>query len=160
MAAAQQAHDLKLWTWDKTANTITIANQHAFEFLNGGWVEEFALVTLDDSGYFDEVLANVEVQDFAGEMDVAATLNGRLGIIECKTTGPAKGERKASVIVKYLMHEHMFGGLYAKAILALPSNEDITDWKKLCDQYDVAHPIHSDELKYLANTMYRLLTPI
>lgn len=159
MVAAQQAHELKLWTWDKTANTITITNQPAFEFLNGGWVEEFVLATLNDCGHFDEVLANVEVEDFAGEMDVVATLNGRLGIVECKTTGPAKGEKKAFVILKYLINERMFGGLYAKAILALPSNEDIRDWKRLCDRYDVAHPIHSDELKNLANTMYRLLTP-
>lgn len=157
--AVKQAHEVKLWNWDQTANTITIKDQQAFEFLNGGWVEIFALVTLDNSHHFDEVLANVQVEDFAGEMDVVATLNGRLGIIECKTEGPANEDRKARLIAKHRLHEHMFGGLYAKAILALPSDNRIRDWKKLCDQYELANPIHGHELKNLANKMYRLLTP-
>lgn len=155
--AAKQAHEIKLWNWDQTENTITIKDQQAFEFLNGGWVEIFALLTLCNSRHFDEVLANVQVEDFAGEMDVVATLNGRLGIIECKTEGPANEDRKARLIAKHRLHEHMFGGLYAKAILALPSDNRIRDWKKLCDQYELAHPIHSHELKDLANKMYRLL---
>lgn len=160
IAAAKQAHEIKLWNWDQMANTITIKDQQAFTFLKGGWVETFALLTLDRSGHFDEVVANVEVEDFEGEIDVLATLNGRLGIIECKTSGPAKKEGKALFIAKHRMHEHMFGGLYAKAVLALPSNEDIREWKKLCDQYDLAPPIHSDKLKDLANQMYRLLIPV
>lgn len=162
--AAQRTQELELWKWDQKAGTITIINKEAFEFLKGGWVETFVLKTLADDRRFDEVLGNVEIEDlqnkpFEGELDIIVTRNGRLGIIECKTTGPRGDEGKTFAVAKIRLHEVIFGGPYAKAVFALPSNENINQWKAISEQYKLPEPIYGGNLKQLAKTMHELLGP-
>ncbi len=167
--AAKRAHDTGLWIWDQTAGTITITSKEAFEFLKGGWVEIFVLKTLADDGRFDDVLGNVEIkgfdgegfegEDFKGELDVVVTRNGRLGIIECKTSGPQKGQGLTYAVAKVRLHEVIFGGPYATAVFALPSPEISNEWREIFDQYKLPEPIHGTKLKELANIMSSLLGP-
>jgi hypothetical protein len=151
--AARRAHEIGLWRWDEKAGTITITDEAAFSFLNGGWVEVFALTSLARDGRFDEVLGNVEVEGFEGELDVVVARNGRLGIVECKTQGPVKDEGKTFAVAKIRLHEVIFGGPYATAMFALPSNEYIQQWREICKQYDLPEPIQGSDLKRLADRM-------
>jgi len=146
-----------LWRWDEAAGTLTITNSSAWNFLNGGWVEVLALCSLGNHGDFNEVLGNVEIEGFAGELDVVATHNGRLGIIECKTEGPSQEERLSFAIAKVRLHEVILGGPYAAGMFVLPSDENIRSWQDICRQYALPEPVYGANLSRLPDELLRRL---
>ena len=153
--AARRAHEAGLWAWewDEKAGTFTIPDKIAYNFLNGEWVEVFALTTLANSGKFDDVLGRVEVEGFEGDLDVVAAYNGRLGIVDCKTTGATREEGMSNTIAKIRLHDVLFGGTYARALFARPSDEYIEQWRKQCEQYRLPEPIQGPQLKQLATKL-------
>lgn len=163
--AAKRAQEAGLWKWDEDAGTITIASQHARDFLNGGWVEALAFTALSGDSRFDEVLGNVELNGL-GELDVVVSRNGRMGIVECKTTGPRAGrtgERSADgmtfVVAKLRMHEVILGGPYAASMFAFASDANFRDWKRICEQYGIPEPLFGQKVRNLADEMFKRLAP-
>lgn len=163
--AAKRAQEAGLWKWNEEDGTITIASQEAYDFLNGGWVEVFALTALSDDPRFDEVLGNVELSGFEGELDVVVSRNGRMGIVECKTTGPRSGrpgERSDGmtfVVAKVRLHEVVLGGPYAASMFAFASDANFRDWEKICEQYGIPEPLFGQKVHKLADDMFKRLAP-
>jgi hypothetical protein len=122
-------------------------------------VEVYALIALDTSELFDEVLGKVRIGGFTGEIDVMVTRNGRLGIVECKTRGPY-GEGVTFVIAKIRQYEAIFGGPYARAVFALASDEHIGGIggiREASQQFGIGALIYGPQLKDLATAVYRTL---
>jgi hypothetical protein len=155
--AARQAHEAGLWVWDEKAGTFTIPDKTAYGFLNGEWVEAFALTSLAKSECFDDVLGRVEVEGFEGDLDVVATYNGRLGIVDCKTTGATREEGMSNTIAKIRLHDVLFGGTYARALFARPSDEGIQNWRRICEQYKLPEPVQGPQLKQLASRLREVM---
>ncbi len=156
--ALQRLEAMGLLTWKAAQRLLRVADEPSWRFLDGGWVETYALVSLTESGLFDEVLGNLEVEDFEGEIDIVVTRNGRLGIVECKTKGP-HGEGVTFAAAKLRQHEAIFGGPYARAVFALASDEHISDIGKVAEQYGIKEPIYGEDLKDLARKAYKGLSP-
>ena len=154
----QQMENMGLVLWNKASNLLGVAHTEAWEFLDGGWVETYSLVHLSESGFFDKVLGNVEVEDFEGELDVVVSLNGRLGIVECKTKG-THGEGATFIASKLRQHEAIFGGTYARALLALASRGHFRDIEHIAEQYGIGKVIFGEDLRNLAREMLTLLRP-
>jgi hypothetical protein len=70
-----------------------IFNNPAFRFLNGRWLEAYVYLALLRDGRFMDVRSQVVVEGVPNELDVACTLNGKLGIIECKAATLYKEKR-------------------------------------------------------------------
>jgi hypothetical protein len=157
--AASRIASYGFWEWNRQTNTFTIRDQCAYDFLKGGWVETFVISALAKDRRFDQVLGNVKIpaKNHVLELDVVVSRNGRLGIVECKTTGPARAESKSSALAKIGIHEAIFGGVYAKAVLARPSNEDYRDWEVFCELYKLPKPIYGNGLKDIAEAVGELL---
>lgn len=155
--ALQRLRELNVVTWNQEQLRIRAVSEPAWGFLNGGWVEAYALIALAGSKLFDEVLGNVTIKGFEGEMDVMVTRNGRLGIVECKTRGP-HGEGVTAVIAKIRQYEAILGGPYGRAVFALASDENIWDIRKASEQFGIGTPICGPGLKDLAGAVYRTLS--
>jgi hypothetical protein len=156
LEALQRLAALNLVTWNQEQRRIQATSEPAWGFLNGGWVEAYALIALDTSKLFDEVLGNVRIQGFVGEIDVMVTRNGRLGIVECKTRGPY-GEGVTFVIAKIRQYEAILGGPYARAVFALASDEHIRDIRDASEQFGIGTPIYGSGLRDLATAICRTL---
>ncbi|MBZ0161060.1 MAG: DUF1887 family protein [bacterium] len=154
----QRLAALNVVTWNHEQCRIQATNKSAWGFLNGGWVEAYALIALDESGLFDQVLGNVNIKGFAGDIDVMVTRNGRLGIVECKTKGPY-GEGVTAVIAKIRQYEAIFGGPYARAVFALASDENIRVIQEASEQFGIGMLIYGRELRELARAVCRTLSP-
>jgi hypothetical protein len=61
------------------------ANQQGRTFLTGKWLDVLVHVLLEDSENFDDVKSNLRLKGVENELDVLATRNGQLAIIECKS---------------------------------------------------------------------------
>lgn len=157
LQALQKLGELNVVTWDQEQVRIRAASEPTWGFLNGGWVEAYALIALEGSGLFDQALGNVRIKGFAGEIDVMVTHNGRLGIVECKTKGPY-GEGASFMIAKVRQYEAIFGGPYARAVFALASDEHIRDIREVSEQFGIGTPIYGPGLKDLAKAVYRTLS--
>jgi len=144
--AVQRLEAMGLLRWNTTQRSLRVVDEPAWGFMNGGWVETFALISLAESNWFDEVLGNLEVEGFEGEIDTVVTRNGRLGIVECKTKGP-QGEGATFAAAKIRQHEMILGGPYARTFFALPSNENIEDIQKASTQFGIGDPIYEDPQK-------------
>lgn len=157
LEALRRLAALNVVTWNQEQFRIQATSVPAWGFLNGGWVEAYALITLDQSKLFDKALGNVGIKGFTGEIDVMVTRNGRLGIVECKTRGPY-GEGVTFVIAKIRQYEAILGGPYARAVFALASDEHIRDIREASEQFGIGTPIYGPELKNLAAAVYRSLS--
>lgn len=154
----ERLKQINVVTWTPEQRRIQATNESAWGFLNGGWVEAYALIALDESGLFDQVLGNVNIKGFAGDIDVMVTRNGRLGIVECKTKGPY-GEGVTAVIAKIRQYEAIFGGPYARAVFALASDENIRVIQEASEQFGIGMLIYGRELRELARAVCRTLSP-
>lgn len=143
--------DAKIWSWNESAQTITIHKAEDWDFVNGIWVEWFACIALIESGYFeqDKVLAHVKVAGFEGDLDILATRNGRLGVIECKTSGPEDETELSFVATKTRLHQTLFGGPYAKSYF-VRAKEEAAIWEKVTQQYGIEGVIEGPKLTGLA----------
>lgn len=141
----------RIWSWNEYAQTVTIDRVEDWDFVNGIWVEWFAFIALIDSDYFekDKVLAHVKVADFEGDLDVIATRNGRLGVIECKTSGPEDETGLSFVATKTRLHQTLFGGPYAKSYF-VRAKEESPIWEKITQQYGIEGVIEGPNLTGLA----------
>jgi hypothetical protein len=137
---------LKLVVWQEADRQVRIMDDKAWAFLSGGWVEVYALVKLAESEYFDEVVGNLEVDGFRGEIDVAVTRNGRLGLVECKTRG-GHGEGATFMAAKMRLHESIFGGVYAEAVFALAARDNLQDVVDAASQYRVKNIVCGEGAK-------------
>ena len=54
-------------------------------FLTGKWLDALVHVLLERSGHFDDVKSDLRLRGVENELDVLATRNGQLAIIECKS---------------------------------------------------------------------------
>jgi hypothetical protein len=155
LEALKKLRSLGVLTFDEQKAQVHVTNHDSWDFLNGIWVELYALWTLHSSSRFDEVLGQVKVKAFKGELDVVVSKNGRLCIIECKTMGP--GEGVASLAAKLRQHEILFGGTYARSLLALASDEHIGDIKPVAEQYGIPELIYGAALKKLPEVVERMV---
>lgn len=145
--AIQHLHDAKFWEWN---GSDVIISQDRWDFVNGKWLEAYAVTTLADhvaghgkDDWFDEVLGPVYVKG-SPEIDVMVSKNGQLVILECKLTG---GE-PTSILGKLYAHEHLLGGLYGASVFvraAPDENGGTTQW----EQYG-AEMVIGPDLKDLA----------
>ena len=108
-AAILRLAEAGLWSWDDDAGEIIIADQSA-NFLNGLWVEVYAAIQLQETGYFDDVRLNVILEGVDGEIDVVAVSNGRIVLIECKSN-----VRRSEQLNKLDAFRRRLGGPYAHA---------------------------------------------
>lgn len=157
LQALQRLGELNVVTWKQEQLGIRATSEPDWGFLNGGWVEAYALIALDECKLFDEVLGKVRIKGFTGEIDVMVARNGRLGIVECKTRGPY-GEGVTAVVAKIRQYEAIFGGPYARAVFALASDEHIRVIREASEQFGVGTPIYGPGLKDLAKAVYRTLS--
>lgn len=109
--------EMKQRGWVRSEGDFIYLSSHsAIPFLTGKWLEEYVAWRLKQSGKFMDVChCSIKVAEPENELDVACTLNGKLGIIECKS-----GSVKEQVaLTKLKMLRDRLGGVFGKAFLAI-----------------------------------------
>lgn len=62
-----------------------LATKRGRDFLGGKWLDAIAYVLLNNSGLFGDVQPDQRLQGVPNELDVLATRNGQLAVVECKS---------------------------------------------------------------------------
>jgi hypothetical protein len=100
-----------------------LAGSPAVSFIDGGWLEAYVYLALQNSGRFANVAARQKLSGAENELDVACTLNGKLGIIECKG-GNLKGPLGQSALNRLRALRDSLGGIFARAFLVTAQSRD------------------------------------
>src|SRR5579875_216578 len=95
---------------DKQGVTLICENEAQQKFLDGKWVEVYALHSLASSGLFHDVRGNITLKGWSGECDVMLTVNAKLAIIECKSDA-----KLSEQFAKIRALQRDRGGLYAES---------------------------------------------
>jgi len=90
-------------------------NNAGFNFFNGSWLEAYVFLALRKSDSFADVEARVMIEGIENELDVACTLNAKLGVIECKTGKIGQNELNRLKALRETL-----GGVFSKSFLVVP----------------------------------------
>lgn len=118
-----------LWLWDQNLKQITLTDKQTANFLNGGWIEILVAIRMQQSGLFDDVLLNIELDGIDGEIDVAAVSNGKLVLVECKSN-----VKQAIQLNKLDSFRRRLGGPYAQAYYARASEANANQIRQQCQK--------------------------
>lgn len=147
-AFTQQLVDLGL---AREMNGDLVIYNNAQRFLNGRWLEAYVWDKLDQTGQCMDICKNLEVIGIANELDVACTVHGKLGVVECKT-GSLKGKEGQNVLNKLMAIKDGLGGIFAKSFLVITNSEkeSTEEFKKRANEYG-ATIIFRDQLENAGN---------
>jgi len=139
-AAVERNHLLR-----RAGSLLYVANP-VLKFIQGGWLEAYACAILKRCDRFMDVAANVKVAGVENELDIACSLNGKLGIIECKS-GQIKGQEGQAYLNRLRVLKESLGGSFGRTVLvtALPKGSLSTEVERRAREY-VARLIYLEEL--------------
>jgi hypothetical protein len=122
----------------------------AARFINGDWLEDYVVLKLAQSGSFMDVCWRLKVAKVDNELDVACTINGKIGIIECKS-GSLKGAKGQFMLSRLHALKETLGGTFGKTYLvtATPKEEISADLLNRANEY-VSRIIDLSELPMVA----------
>lgn len=140
----------RLWLWNQETSEISIVDKDNASFLNGLWVEIYVAVQMQSSCYFDNVLINIELDGLKGEIDVAATINGKLVIIECKSN-----LKQSQQLAKLHSMCKRLGGPYSQAYYARASDAYANNIRNQCRKHKIDGEIFGAELRDIAGIINR-----
>lgn len=135
-----------------------LIGEDAFNFLNGGWLEYYVENALLETGLFMDIVCNLKVTKIPNQIDVACTINGKLGVIECKT-GSLKGPDGQDTLSKLFALRKFLGGTFAKSILVITSSKDslTPEFLSRADEY-VSCVMYIEQLEDLGSLIVKQLT--
>jgi hypothetical protein len=87
-------------------------------FVSGKWLEGFTYLAALEGGNFSDVEHSLKIEGVENEIDVACVLNGKLGIVECKT-GRLKGTAGQSALNRLWALKDGLGGTFARSFLVI-----------------------------------------
>lgn len=93
----------------------------AVKFLDGGWLEAYTYLALRQSRALVDVVCRLKLSGVENELDVACTLNAKLGVIECKS-GSLKGPTGQAALNRLRALRDSLGGVFGKAFLIIGQN--------------------------------------
>ena len=131
-----------LWLWHHDLDEIIIMDKTSSDFLNGIWVEAYVGMRMLQSDYFNDVLLNVKLKGWEGEIDVAAVSNGKLVLIECKSN-----VQQSQQLSKLESLCRRLGGPYAQAYYARASEAYAERIKTQCRKYNIDGEFFGRELQ-------------
>ena len=110
--------------WDEK-DSILSCTKEQYKFINGPWVEVFALHQLTDSGLFHDVRGNVKLKGVDGEWDIMLTVNAKLAILECKSDAKLSDQ-----FGKIRAIQRDLGGTYAHSFFLRSGTKDSNTTKQ------------------------------
>ena len=133
-------------------------SKSAVGFLNGGWLESFVLRALQKTNLFMDVVCRQKVANVENELDVACTLNGKLGIVECKS-GSLKGQQGQGILNRLRTLKDTLGGTFAKSFLVTTTKPEYVskEFEIRAKEY-VSEVIHLDGLVNVGEIIARRLS--
>lgn len=131
----------------RRANAGWETTQATRPFLTGKWLEAIVYVQLLDSGAFDDTRMNVCVHGIENELDVTATRNGQLAIIECKS-----GELGGATILNKLQAIRTGFGTFARSLFvsSRPHHQIDEQFRNRAKDYGVRQIITRETLTQAA----------
>jgi hypothetical protein len=144
-ALAEILHALNCLEWDAKQRVGAIVTPAQFNFLSGGWLEVFTFHQLKTSGYFDDVRANVKLENTRGELDIVLTARAALGICECKF-----GATTSLILGKLRGLKDALGGTYGRTFYITARDSLTDDIQNLVQLYGVTSVFTAGDLPHLA----------
>ena len=141
-AVIEQLAEKGLWEWHQDSGKIVVSNSSAAALLNGGWVEAYVAMQMEQSGLFDDVRLNLELRGVEGEIDVAAVGNGKLALVECKSN-----VQQSQQLSKLDSFRHRLGGPYAQAYYARASEAYAKRIRAQCQKFQLDGVFFGAELR-------------
>ncbi|NUM45122.1 MAG: DUF1887 family protein [Anaerolineales bacterium] len=138
----QQLSVLGLWQWDESNSSVTIFNRQNAHFINGGWIEVYTGLQIEESGFFDETLLNVKLKGIEGELDLVAIKNGKLVLVECKSN-----VQRSEQLNKLDAFRRRLGGPFAKAYYVRASDANANQIRKQCEKLKLNGVFFGAELR-------------
>ncbi len=128
------------------------ASKLLYNFLNGGWLEDYVASSLQKTGIQQmNIGCRLKIKGIENEIDVACALNGKLGIVECKS-GSLKGPVGQGILNRLRALKESLGGTFAKSYLVTtcPTSEASYQFKARANEY-VSSVIYLDQLEIVGN---------
>lgn len=140
-------NDMLAFGMARASGNLFYLNTTAVAFINGGWLESFVYLCLQQAGGFMDVACRLKVAGIDNELDVACTLNGKLGVIECKS-GSLKGPVGQSALNRLRALKETLGGTFGRSFLIVASLEEnlSADFIRRANEY-VSRVIYLNELE-------------
>jgi hypothetical protein len=134
----------------RRSGTFFYLSPSAVRFINGGWLEDYVALKLIQSGVFMDVCWRLKVARIDNELDVACTINGKLGIVECKS-GSLKGDKGQFMLSRLRALKETLGGTFGKSYLvtSTPKEKISADLLNRAKEY-VSRVIDLSELPMVA----------
>lgn len=148
--AIAQLADAGLWLWEETSQAITIQTKQVAQFLNGGWVEAYVGLNVVASGCFDDVRLNVTLDGVEGEIDLAGVSNGRLFLVECKSS-----VQRSEHLAKLHSFRERLGGPFAKAYYARASDSYARQIRAQCRKFKLNGEFFGSQLAVIGREIGR-----
>lgn len=138
-------------------NGQVFVNKTAYMFLNGGWLESYVWLALKKTSRCMDARCRLKIQDIENELDAACTVQGKLGIIECKS-GSLKGPEGQKILGRLKALKDTLGGTFARPFLVTTCMpDDVTeDFKKRAREYS-STIIYLNELEGVGNRIVEAL---
>ncbi len=125
-----------------------------FHFLEGGWLEAYVYTALKESGRFMDVVGRVHTTGDENEIDVACTLNAKLGIIECKSSA-FQGQ---AILNRLLALKETLAGTFGKTFFVTSRYPDrLSEVNQLRAAEYISRLIGMDELAYVEGVIYKTM---
>jgi hypothetical protein len=129
------------WEWNQDSGEIAVTDNLIADFLNGGWVEVYVAMQMEQSNFFDDVRLNIKLRDVEGEMDIAAVSNGKLVLVECKSN-----VQQSQQLSKLDSFRRRLGGPYAQAYYARASEAYASRIRQQCQKFQLDDVFFGQEL--------------
>jgi len=113
-----QLADLERSRMAKNLGETVLLASPAYQFLHGRWLEAYVYQALIKSGRFGDVRSQLRLTGLDNELDAACTINGKLGVVECKTGSLASKEGQSTLNRLRALRDSL-GGLFAKPFLVM-----------------------------------------
>ena len=134
-----------------------IFSNKAWEYLNGGWLEQYVILALSKDRRFDDVAGNLQIDNIENELDAACTLSGKLAVVECKS-GKVKGKEGTAMLNRLRTLKESLGGTFARSVLVVsqPAEQLTPAFKERAGEY-VSRIIGAESLGRIEQVIYEEL---
>lgn len=144
-----------LWEWHQDTEEIVVTQKSNADFLNGGWVEVYVAMQLQQTNLFDDVRLNIELKGVEGEIDVAAVSNGKLVLFECKSN-----VQQSQQLSKLDSFRRRLGGPYAQAYYARASAAYASRIREQCRKFRLNGVFFGPELRSIGEQIGQRLREV
>lgn len=122
-----------------------VPTEDHWHFLQGAWLEVYALGALTRSGEFSDVQSNVKLSGSDIELDIVLTRNASLAICEAKV-----GAKMSITMSRLRALKEMLAGVYGKTFYLTARDQITSDMKQAVRDFGVTKAICGPELPNIA----------